>query len=101
MGSKAEDAVKDTVKSIGNTAKSIVGGTKAGQMLGIGQPKIPKSRMRAQDVVDPLAGSNILEALELGRRRRAMASGRQSTIRTTPLGLTQRTQAEERQLTGI
>lgn len=68
---------------------------------GVSRPKGPPVDLpEPEPIADPLADSNIGEALKLARQRRSQMSGRQSTIRTTPLGLTNRQAPEEKVLLG-
>jgi hypothetical protein len=105
-----EDAIKSaakyTVDPVYAIKKQVQQGTRAvqyvGQELGLipQMPELPDIEIPEPEPPPTIADTDVRKALEEGRKKRAALAGRQSTIRTTPLGVTQRANVQEKTLTG-
>ena len=94
MGSSVEDEIKRIGDDIGGAVKGLF------SSFG-GSRKAPEVETPEAAPAPPnLASESIQEALKLGRRRRSSAAGRQSNIRTSALGVTDRADVETTTLLG-
>ena len=104
MGSSVEDEIKRIGDDIGGGLKKAA----SSGLLGIFPKALVGGSRKAPEVETPeaapappnLASESIQEALKLGRRRRSSAAGRQSNIRTSALGVTDRADVETTTLLG-
>lgn len=96
MGGK----VGEELDRAGDTVKGVFGSTVVGNALGFG-PEPPKVNIPNSPPPAPtLASKSVQDALSLAKLKRDAKSGRAGTIKTSPLGITERANVPTKELLG-